>query len=71
MSSAAAFTVEGEVVEVLSGYGLAHVRAPDGSLYGLIRETPGVVFTDLHEGQRALVKVACQFNRVLRAQLIG
>ena len=71
MTSEAAFTVEGEVVEVLSGYGLAHVRAPDGSLYGLNRETPGVVFKDLHEGQRVLVKIACEFNRVLHAQLIS
>ncbi|MCW5665468.1 MAG: hypothetical protein KIT35_16670 [Piscinibacter sp.] len=62
--------VEGEVVEVLGGYGLAHVRALDGSTYGLTRETPGVSFADLREGQRVRVEVAHKFNRVLRALLI-
>lgn len=62
--------VEGEVLEVLSGYGLAHVRAMDGATYGLTRETPGVSFADLHEGQRVRVEVASKFNRVLHAQLL-
>lgn len=62
--------VEGEVLEVLDGYGLAHVLAPDGSLYGLTRETPGVSFADLHEGQRVRVEVVPKFNRVLRAQAL-
>lgn len=62
--------VECEVLEVLGCYGLAHVRAIDGSTYGLSRETPGVRFADLHEGQRVRVEVASKFNRVLRAQLL-
>ena len=62
--------VEGEVLEVLGGYGLAHVRALDGSTYGLNRETPGVSFAELHEGQRVRVEVAPKFSRVLRAQLL-
>lgn len=62
--------VEGVVQEVLGGYGLAHVRAPDGSLYGLTRETPGVSFADLHEGQRVRVEVVRKFNRVLSAQAL-
>lgn len=63
--------VEGEVLEVLVGYGLAHVRALDGVTYGLNRETPGVSFADLREGQRVGVEVTHKFNRVLWAQLIG
>lgn len=63
--------VEGEVLEVLGGYGLAHVRALDGATYGLNRETPGLSFADVHEGQRVRVEVTHKFNRVLWAQLIG
>lgn len=62
--------IEGEVLEVLGCYGLAHVRTMDGSTYGLTRETPGVRFADLHEGQRVRVEVASKFKRVLRAQLL-
>lgn len=62
--------VEGEVLEVLGYYGLAHVRTMDGATYGLTRETPGVSFADLHEGQRVRVEIASKFNRVLHAQLL-
>lgn len=69
-SLATTFTMDGEVVEVLSGYGLAHVRAPDGTLYGLNGETPGICFTDLRVGQHVRVEVASRFGRVLHAQII-
>jgi len=62
--------VDGEVLEVLDDYGLAHVRAQDGATYGLNRETPGVSFTDLREGQRVRLAVAPKFNRVLQAHLL-
>jgi len=63
--------VEGEVCEVLDGYGLAHVRGSDGSIYGLHRQTPGVQFGMLHVGRRVRIDVASKFSRVLHAQLIG
>jgi len=63
--------VEGEVCEVLFGYGLAHVRSSDGSIYGLNRQTPGVPFGMLHVGQRVRIDVTSKFARVLHAQLIG
>jgi hypothetical protein len=63
--------LEGEVLEVLDGYGLAHVRAADGLTYGLTRRTPGVCFADLRKGQRVRVEVARKFNRVMYAQLLG
>jgi len=63
--------VEGEVCEVLVGYGLAHVRSSDGSIYGLNRQTPGVPFGMLHVGQRVRIDVTSKFARVLHAQLIG
>lgn len=65
------FVVEGEVCEVLVGYGLAHVRSSDGTIYGLHRQTPGVRFGMLHVGQRVRIDVTRKFSRVLHAQLIG
>jgi hypothetical protein len=67
----ASFTVEGEVLEVLGDIGLAHVRIRDGSTFGLNRQTPGIQFADLREGQRVRVEVTHKFNRVLHAQLLG
>jgi hypothetical protein len=69
--SAANMTIEGEVFEVLSGYGLAHVRTTRGTVVGLNRKTPGIAFDQLREGQRVRCEVASKFNRVLRAQLIA
>lgn len=65
------FAVEGVVLEVLAGFGLAHVRAADGSTYGLTKSTPGILFADLHEGQRVRVEVTRRFSRVMHAQLLG
>jgi hypothetical protein len=60
--TAASCLVKGVVLEVLGGYGLADVRAREGSIYGLNRETPGVSFAGLHESQRVRVEVASKFN---------
>ncbi len=64
------FTVEARVIEVLEGFGLAHVRASDGSTFGLNSETPGVNIADLREGQLVILRIAPKFNRVLNAQLL-
>lgn len=63
--------VDCEVMEVLEGYGLAHVRAPDGATYGVTTQTPGIRFADLHEGQRIRVVVARKLSRVMHAELLG
>jgi hypothetical protein len=65
------FYVDGEVVEVLTGFGLAHVRVSEGTVYGLTRHTPGVDFDKLREGQLIRVQAERKFSRVLRAELIG
>jgi|GEM_PF-6232409 len=64
------FLVEGEVVEVLAGIGLAHVRAANGLVYGLNRKTPGIAFDALQAGQRVQCQVAAKFHRVLHAALV-
>ena len=69
-SEAGLLTVEGEVSEVLDGFGLAHVRTSDSSLYVLNRQTPGVLFANLQVGQRVRMNVTLKFNRVLYAQLL-
>lgn len=50
-ATATSFLVEGVVLEVLAGFGLAHLRAADGSTYGLNQQTPGIHFADLRKGQ--------------------
>ena len=64
------FTVEGVVLEVLGGYGVAHVRAKNGSVYGLNRQTAGVEFANLHKGQPLRLEIADKFGRVLRAEVL-
>ena len=63
--------VEGEVVEVLSGLGLAHVQTTDGRILGITRKTPGVVFDLLRPGQRLRCRVTERFHRVLHADVLS
>lgn len=59
------------MLEVLAGYGLAHVRAADGSTYGLNQSTPGIRLAELREGQRIRVEVTPKYGRVVHAVLLG
>ena len=68
---AASFEIEGEIVEVLPGYGLAHVQTAEGQVYGLNRTTPGIDFEEIHAGQQVRCVVTLEFNRVLHAWLLG
>ena len=63
--------VEGEVIEVLPGLGLAHVRGVDGRVYGLNRKTPGIAFDVLQAGQRVQCLVTAKFHRVLEAAVVS
>lgn len=63
--------VDGEVLEVLEGIGLAHIRTADGRICGLNRNTSGVEFSLLREGVRVRCKVVQKFGRVVEARLIG
>ena len=62
--------VEAEVVEVLEGIGLAHVRTADGRIFGSNDNTAGIEFTALRGGVRVRCRVARKFNRVLSTELI-
>lgn len=62
--------VEGELSEVLEGFGLAHVLTASGQLYGLARTTAGIEFSKLREGLHVRCQVTKKFNRVLHAQLL-
>lgn len=42
--------VEGEIVEVLTGFGLAHVLSQDGMCYVVNRKTLGINFEALRIG---------------------
>ena len=63
--------VEGEVVEVLAALGLAHVQTPEGMVYGINRQTPGVEFEALRRGQQVRCRVTDKFHRVLHADVLG
>ena len=67
---ASSFVVEGEIVEVLRGLGLAHVRGANGVAYGLNPTTPGIAFEALRAGQRVQCRVTAKFHRVLHAEVL-
>ena len=63
--------VEGRIIEVLSGFGLAHFATDENVMYGINRQTPGLDFDQLREGQRLRCDVVPQFARVLHAESIA
>lgn len=62
--------VEGELLEVLPGLGLAHVRATDGRILGITRQTPSVIFGLLRPGQKLRCQVMESFHRVRQADVL-
>jgi len=71
MTDPATTLQEGTVMEVLQGYGLAHVATSDGAVYGLNRQTPGIDFNELREGQQIGLKLEPKFGRVASAWMIA
>ena len=63
-------TIEAKVLEVLAGLGMAHLLSEDGTVYGINRQTPGVVFDELRPGQRVRCEVTRRFGRVIHATLV-
>lgn len=61
--------VVGLIVEKLVGFGLAHIQTDSGDLYSVNRQTPGVEFDKLKEGQQLRCVVAEKPLRILRAEL--
>lgn len=62
--------VEAEVVEVLIGFGLAHVRTAEDMVYGLTRRTPGIEFDTLRVGQLVRCRVTASLHKVVHAELL-
>lgn len=63
--------VQGRLLEVLPGHGLAHFEAEDGCIYGVSRTTPGIDFAELREGRLVRCTVTAQPVRVLAASLVA
>lgn len=64
--------VEGDVFEVLRGFGLAHIRTDEGAIVCLNKGTPGVDNFDLiAEGQRWRCTVVHPYSRVTFAQQLS
>ena len=58
--------VDGVVVEVLAGFGVAHVKTDDGRLLGVSRAVIGQqVFETIYESQVARLRVQRRFARVI------
>jgi hypothetical protein len=60
----------GVIVEILTGYGLAHVMTDDKKLLGVRRATPGVRFDELQVGDVVELEVGESCARVERARVL-
>lgn len=64
------YQAEGEIVEVLSGFGVANILCKNGVCYVVNRATPGVKFDRLRAGMRLSCRVTKKFSRVLHACVV-
>jgi hypothetical protein len=60
----------GEVVEVLDGFGLAHIRTADGALFGINLDTQSVDFAAIRTGMRFCIVASARYNRVVRSKIL-
>jgi len=64
------FFIEGQVVEVSTGYNIAYVKVPNGNVYNLHPTTPGIDFSKLKKSQIVELEVTTMLTRVLSARII-
>lgn len=62
--------VDGVVLEVLAGFGLAHVRSDDGRIFGISRAVVGQALDAIRESQRVRLRVLGRFYRVIEFHLL-
>lgn len=63
------FEINGKIVEVLMGCGVATVRSQH-STYTVNRDTAGIDFDELRCGQLIHCQIQCSFHRVMRAHVL-
>ena len=64
------FEIEGQVIEVLQGCGMASIASHHGVIYTLYRQTPGIDFNELYEGRWVRCELGGDATRVLHAELV-
>jgi hypothetical protein len=64
------FFIEGQLVEVSTGYNIAYVKVPNGNVYNLHPDTPGIDFSKLKKSQIIELEVTTMLTRVLSARII-
>jgi hypothetical protein len=64
-------TIEATVIALVPEFHLAKIRTQDGHLYSLGEHTPGIVLSQVSEGQRYRCEVTKRLPRVLQATLIA
>lgn len=70
MSGERPFFIEGQVVDIPAGYDVAYVKVPNGNIYHLRPDTPGIDFSKLQISQIIRLEVTTKLTRVLSASII-
>lgn len=65
------FWVDGEIKLYYPHLGEAYVRVPNGNVYLLKPNTPGITFDDLEVGMNVSCEVTYKLTRVLSAKIIN
>lgn len=64
------FFIEGTVAEVLKTHSVKYVKVPNGNIYALRPDTPGIIFDEIIVGQRIRLEVTTMLTRVLSAKVL-
>jgi hypothetical protein len=64
------FFIEGQIVDISIPYRIAYVRVPNGNIYHLYPNTPGIDFQSLKKTQIARLEITSILTRVLSATIL-
>lgn len=64
------FFIEGQLVDILISNMIALVKVPNGNIYHLHPETPGIDFSKLKKTQIISLEVTTKLTRVLSASIL-
>lgn len=70
MSGQIPFFIEGKVVDFSMEHNIAYVKVPNGNVYHVRQDTPGLDFNKIVKGQIIKLEITNMLTRVLSASII-
>jgi len=65
------FYIIGTVTKMVPGTSVVYVKVVNGNVYHLYPNTPGIIFSELQEGQQVELEITNELVRVFSARILN